>query len=62
MAHMGIYLIAFAIGLIFGSFLNMLIHRLPLGVSLFILLVLNAHTVIIKLSGMKISLLSLTYF
>ena len=35
MAHMGIYLIAFAIGLIFGSFLNMLIHRLPLGVSLF---------------------------
>ena len=32
---MDIYLIAFTIGLIFGSFLNMLIHRLPLGVSLF---------------------------
>lgn len=35
MVHMDIYLIAFTIGLIFGSFLNMLIHRLPLGVSLF---------------------------
>jgi leader peptidase (prepilin peptidase)/N-methyltransferase len=34
MAQMGL-LIAFVVGLIFGSFLNVLIHRLPLGVSLF---------------------------
>ena len=31
---MDIYLIVFAIGLIFGSFLNVLIYRLPLGMSL----------------------------
>ena len=35
MAHMSIYLVTFIIGLIFGSFLNVLIHRLPLGISLF---------------------------
>jgi len=35
MVHMGTYLIIFIIGLIFGSFLNMLIYRLPLGMSLF---------------------------
>ena len=35
MVQMELYLIAFVIGLIFGSFLNVLIHRLPLGVSLF---------------------------
>lgn len=35
MVHMGIYLIVFFIGLVFGSFLNVLIHRLPLGISLF---------------------------
>ena len=35
MEQMELYLIAFVIGLIFGSFLNVLIHRLPLGVSLF---------------------------
>ncbi len=32
---MELYTIIFLIGLIFGSFLNMLIHRLPSGVSLF---------------------------
>ena len=32
---MELYIIIFIIGLIFGSFLNMLIHRLPSGVSLF---------------------------
>ena len=32
---MELYIIIFVIGLIFGSFLNMLIHRLPSGVSLF---------------------------
>jgi len=32
---MELYLIAFVSGLIFGSFLNVLIHRLPLGISLF---------------------------
>ena len=31
---MEIYIIVFIIGLIFGSFLNVLIHRLPLGISL----------------------------
>lgn len=31
---MNIYLIVFSIGLIFGSFLNVLIYRLPLGISL----------------------------
>lgn len=30
-----IYLIVFLIGLVFGSFLNVLIHRLPLSISLF---------------------------
>jgi leader peptidase (prepilin peptidase)/N-methyltransferase len=35
MAQMDIYLITFIIGLIFGSFLNVLIYRLPLGISLF---------------------------
>jgi leader peptidase (prepilin peptidase)/N-methyltransferase len=34
MSQMDTYFIAFSIGLIFGSFLNVLIHRLPLGVSL----------------------------
>ena len=32
---MELYTIIFLIGLIFGSFLNMLIHRIPSGVSLF---------------------------
>jgi leader peptidase (prepilin peptidase)/N-methyltransferase len=32
---MELYLIVFIVGLIFGSFLNVLIHRLPLGISLF---------------------------
>ena len=32
---MELYIIVFIIGLIFGSFLNVLIHRLPLGLSLF---------------------------
>ena len=32
---MELYIIIFVIGLIFGSFLNMLIHRLPSGISLF---------------------------
>ena len=32
---MELYTIIFLIGLIFGSFLNMLIHRLPSGISLF---------------------------
>lgn len=32
---MTIYLIIFFIGLVFGSFLNVLIHRLPLAISLF---------------------------
>ncbi len=32
---MELYVIVFVIGLIFGSFLNVLIHRLPLGISLF---------------------------
>ena len=32
---MMIYLIVFLIGLVFGSFLNVLIHRLPLSISLF---------------------------
>ena len=32
---MELYVIVFIAGLIFGSFLNVLIHRLPLGVSLF---------------------------
>ena len=32
---MELYIIVFIIGLIFGSFLNVLIHRLPLGISLF---------------------------
>ena len=31
---MELYIIVFIIGLIFGSFLNVLIHRLPLGISL----------------------------
>jgi len=31
---MDIYLIIFLMGLIFGSFLNVLIHRIPLGISL----------------------------
>jgi len=31
---MGLFLIVFLIGLIFGSFLNVLIHRLPLGISI----------------------------
>jgi len=35
MVQMELYLIAVVIGLIFGSFLNVLIHRLPLGISLF---------------------------
>ena len=32
---MELYITVFIIGLIFGSFLNVLIHRLPLGISLF---------------------------
>ena len=32
---MELYVIVFIAGLIFGSFLNVLIHRLPLGISLF---------------------------
>jgi leader peptidase (prepilin peptidase)/N-methyltransferase len=32
---MELYFIVFVIGLIFGSFLNVLIHRIPLGISLF---------------------------
>ena len=32
---MELHVIVFIVGLIFGSFLNVLIHRLPLGVSLF---------------------------
>jgi len=32
---MELYVIVFITGLIFGSFLNVLIHRLPLGISLF---------------------------
>ena len=35
MAQMELYLIVFIVGLIFGSFLNVLIHRIPLGISLF---------------------------
>ena len=34
MEQMELYIIVFIIGLIFGSFLNVLIHRLPLGTSL----------------------------
>ncbi len=32
---MELYIVIFVIGLIFGSFLNMLIHRIPSGISLF---------------------------
>lgn len=35
MVQMELYVIVFIAGLIFGSFLNVLIHRLPLSVSLF---------------------------
>ena len=35
MVQMELYVIVFIAGIIFGSFLNVLIHRLPLGISLF---------------------------
>ena len=34
MIRMIIYLIVFLVGLVFGSFLNVLIHRLPMAMSL----------------------------